>query len=54
MSLDELLAAKPDDVSEEMATQLYNSLDKDKSGGLSATELAAMANQTASSGISAV
>lgn len=54
VSMDELLAARPDDVSEEMASQLFNSLDSDQSGNLSAAELAAMNQQGAASGVAKV
>jgi Ca2+-binding EF-hand superfamily protein len=37
----EELAARPDDVTEEMAANLFKSLDTDGSGGLTATEYAA-------------
>ncbi len=37
----EFSAIRPDDVSEEMAAQLYNTLDTDSSGSLSQSELAA-------------
>lgn len=45
----EFVAARPDDVTEEMATQLYSSLDADSSGALSASEIAAVLNNTLSS-----
>ena len=45
----EFLAARPDDVSEEMATQLYSSLDTDSSGALSSSEVAAVLNNTLAS-----
>lgn len=45
----EFLAARPDDVTEEMATQLYSSLDTDNSSTLSASEIAAVLNNTLSS-----
>ena len=54
VSLEELAAAKPKDVSEEMAAQLFNSLDSDTSGDLSAEELSAMSANAAANGASAV
>lgn len=54
VSMDELLAARPDDVSEEMAAQLFSTLDTDQSGDLSSTELANMSKNAAASGVSAV
>ena len=41
VSADELAAARPDDVTEKMAANLFKSLDTDGSGGLTATEYAA-------------
>ena len=41
VSAEELAAARPDDVTEEMAANLFKSLDTDGSGGLTATEYAA-------------
>ncbi len=40
VSADELAAARPEDVSEEMAANLFNSLDQDGSGGLTESEYA--------------
>ena len=42
----EFLAARPDDVTEEMAQQLYNSLDTNGDGTVSASEYAAAAQQS--------
>ena len=41
VSAEELAAARPDDVTEEMAANLFKSLDTDGSGGLTETEYAA-------------
>ena len=41
VSAEELAAARPEDVSEEMAAHLFKSLDTDGSGGLTETEYAA-------------
>ena len=41
VSAEELAAARPEDVSEEMAANLFKSLDTDGSGGLTETEYAA-------------
>jgi Ca2+-binding EF-hand superfamily protein len=48
VSAAELAAARPDDVSEEMAADLFNSLDTDESGGLTKAEYAAAMGNTAS------
>jgi Ca2+-binding EF-hand superfamily protein len=40
----EFTAARPDDVSEDMASNLYNSLDSDGSGFLSDSELSTFLN----------
>jgi Ca2+-binding EF-hand superfamily protein len=48
ISAEELAAARPDDVTEEMAANLFKSLDTDSSGGLTAAEYtAAMGNAAA-------
>lgn len=44
VSLEELLAAKPNDVSDEMAENLFNALDTDGSGDLSSSEVASLEN----------
>jgi len=48
ISAEELAAARPEDVTEEMAANLFNSFDKDGSGGLTAAEYTAAMGNSAS------
>jgi len=45
-----LAAARPEDVSEEMAVQLFQSFDSDGSGGLTEAEYTAAMGNTAGAG----